>query len=795
MRVWIAAEPTQRRPLRESVVVAGPFEPAASEARIALLEADAAGQRGKSERQTRDNERRYQTLVRAIAQVIWTHNPSGEMVGDQSSWSAYTGQTREQYEGRGWLDAVHPDDRAQNLVRWVRAVADRCPCELEHRLRRVDGVYRYFSMRAVPVFGDDGQICEWAGIHTDITDRKLSEQAVRDNERRYQTLVRAIAQVIWTHNTAGEMVGDQSSWSAYTGQTREQYEGRGWLNAVHPDDRAQNFVRWVRAVADRCPCELEHRLRGVDGEYRYFSMRAVPVFDDDGQICEWAGIHTDITDRKLSEQSVRDSERRYQTLVQAIAQVIWTLDPKGEMTGNQSSWSAYTGQTREQYEVRGWLNAFHPDDRAKSILRWERAVADRSPCELEHRLRRVDGEYRHFSVRAVPVFGDDGQICEWAGIHTDITERKLSEQSVRDAARRFRELADSMPQIVWTAGADGQIDYYNRRWYEFTGCTDGSIDEETTWAQVIHPDDYQACISLWRRATAVGEPYEVEYRLREKTGAYRWHLRRALPVKDAAGKVTRWFATCTDISSHKRTEEKLRALAESNQSLEEFAAVASHDLQEPLRKIQSYASLLRVHLAAALDQEGKEYLDGVENAATRMRALIDDLLEFSRISSTRQPFVTVDLNTVAREVLQDLQARLRDTSGEVELGILPTVASDPTQMRQLLQNLIGNALKFHRPNVPPRIRVTAEVIDGVCHLAVADNGIGFDEKYLSRVFTIFQRLHGRGVYEGTGIGLAICRKIVERHGGAITARSKPGEGSTFSWTIPMVQKVWGTNAS
>jgi signal transduction histidine kinase len=199
-----------------------------------------------------------------------------------------------------------------------------------------------------------------------------------------------------------------------------------------------------------------------------------------------------------------------------------------------------------------------------------------------------------------------------------------------------------------------------------------------------------------------------------------------------------------------------------------------------------------------LDETGADYLRRMQSAAGRMQALIGDLLQFSRVTSRAQPFTTVDLNQVAEGVLSDLEVRLRDSGGRVEVGLLPAIEADPTQMRQLLQNLIGNAIKFARPEAPPLVRVyaegdpespvAAEGEDGRrFRLCVADNGIGFEEKYLDRIFTVFQRLHGRGVYEGTGIGLAICRKIVERHGGSITARSRPGEGATFIATLPLRQ--------
>lgn len=238
-------------------------------------------------------------------------------------------------------------------------------------------------------------------------------------------------------------------------------------------------------------------------------------------------------------------------------------------------------------------------------------------------------------------------------------------------------------------------------------------------------------------------------------------------------------------------------LQRSNRELQDFAFVASHDLQEPLRKIQAFGDRLRMKFGEKLGEEGVDHLSRMQNAAKRMQTLINDLLTFSRVTTKAQPFVQVDLEKTAREVLEDLETRIQQTGGRVELSELPEIDADPLQMRQLLQNLIGNALKFHRPEIAPVVTVNGKIISGdeqvnsasknFCRLEIEDNGIGFDEKYLDRIFTPFQRLHARTEYEGTGMGLAVCRKIVERHGGEITATSTPGTGTKFIVTLPVRQ--------
>jgi light-regulated signal transduction histidine kinase (bacteriophytochrome) len=304
------------------------------------------------------------------------------------------------------------------------------------------------------------------------------------------------------------------------------------------------------------------------------------------------------------------------------------------------------------------------------------------------------------------------------------------------------------------------------------------------------------------------EAFVHEFRFRRaEDGEYRWMLAVAVSLTDPTGTSVEWVGTLTDIDDQKRhtqilesqVRERTAELQRSNEELEKFAYIASHDLQEPLRKIQAFGDRLKTKCHNDLSENGKEYVDRMHAAASRMRRLIDDLLTFSRVTTQQRPFSRVDLQRLVTDVLSDLDLRLHQTGGTVEVGNLPVIDADATQMRQLFQNLLVNAVKFHRPDVPPVVEVEAEsfdqLIDGsaseesipMYRITVRDNGIGFEEKYRDRIFDVFQRLHGRNQYEGTGVGLAICRKIVERHGGSITASGREGEGATFTVVLPASQ--------
>ena len=395
---------------------------------------------------------------------------------------------------------------------------------------------------------------------------------------------------------------------------------------------------------------------------------------------------------------------------------------------------------------------------------------------------------------------------EWAGIHTDITERRLTEQALRDGERRFRELADAMPQIVWGARADGFVDYYNRRWYEFTGRPEGGAGDDTWGA--VHPDDQAEAVRVWHAAIQSGDSCEIESRLKRSDGEYRWYVTRAVPVRDGAGKITRWLGTCTDIDARVRSEEDLRGLAamlaKSNRELEDFASVASHDLQEPLRKIQSFAERMRDEAGrrprrrrARLPQSHPERGDADAYARRRPPGVLPVLVEGEALLPGRPQ------RGGGRGGLGSRSATGRRREGSWRWGRCRSSSAIASRCASSCRTSSGTRSSSIARETAPLVRVSAELIDGApdangrtlpggtVRLRVADNGIGFDEKYLDRVFKIFQRLHGRGEYDGSGIGLAICRKIVERHGGTITAQSKPGEGATFIVTLPLVQKAQG----
>jgi two-component system, LuxR family, sensor kinase FixL len=389
--------------------------------------------------------------------------------------------------------------------------------------------------------------------------------------------------------------------------------------------------------------------------------------------------------------------------------------------------------------------------------------------------------------------------------------RLLSERAAHQQEIRFQSLVQNSSDMISILNLDGTIQYESPSVKNVLGY---EIDELVgkKFVELIHPEDLNLRKKLFENLIANPQSLiQNEVRFKHKDGSWRVLETIAKKLDDEANNLKGILINSRDITQRKQSEEKLRIyttkLEQSNRELEDFAYVASHDLQEPLRKVQAFGDRLQTKCGDVLRDEGNDYVRRMRDAAGRMQNLINDLLTFSRVASKAQPFKAVDISAIAREVVSDLEVRIEQTKGIVEIGDLPVIDADPSQMRQLLQNLIGNALKFHRTEESPVIKIYAEsfaqtgasfLIDGkevetignsdkVCKIIVQDNGIGFEEKYLDKIFTVFQRLHGRAAYEGSGIGLAVCRKIAERHGGAITAKSEPNQGATFFVTLPLSQ--------
>jgi PAS domain S-box-containing protein len=385
-------------------------------------------------------------------------------------------------------------------------------------------------------------------------------------------------------------------------------------------------------------------------------------------------------------------------------------------------------------------------------------------------------------------------------------------EKVKKSEAQYKTLTDSLPMIIFTMDKKGQLLYANEWLTKFTGESLDALNK-SNWRSVVHPDDYESFVLLLENPVTKGTTIiKTQARLKYKRiNEYLWHQISLSLFSETAESARYWIGYIVDIHAQKVYEETLKDNAElkrtqqqlkdnqhtlekyiaelnhSNEELQQFAFVASHDLQEPVRKLIFYSDYLLNQYTGSIDQRGIDYLTSMQGASQRMRSLIQDLLTFSLINKEEVKFAPVDLAEVASHAVQDLEMVIEERGAVLEVGPLPSVFGDARMMRQLFENIISNSLKYAKADVQPLIKITCAKTDTSLQLTFSDNGIGFDEQYLSQMFTLFQRLHDRKTYEGTGLGLAICRKIVELHGGTIWAEGKEGEGAKFYVSLPLNQ--------
>lgn len=501
-----------------------------------------------------------------------------------------------------------------------------------------------------------------------------------------------------------------------------------------------------------------------------------------------------ISDRRLAERqriqmALAASEARYRMLTEHSPVGVFQSDAAGTCLYVNERWLELAGRSRDEMLGGKWCDVVHPDDREAVGELWRHHVRGESEFLAEMRLVRGDGTIRWVRGHAAALSDEAGPVGGLVGTIEDVTAAKLAEQRLRVSEEKFAKAFQASPDaMVISATKDGRYIELNDAFSAMLGYSRDEFMGHTAldlgvWAQ---PEDRARLVRLIRRD---GQVSEFETRLQRKDGSV---LDVQISVQEVVlDELDCLLFICRDVSFAKeaeaRTQDLLARLDASNKELEQFAYVTSHDLQEPLRMIAGYAQLIGRRYRGRLDADADEFIDFLVDGAKRMQAMIQDLLEYSRVERLGGKFSEFPMADVLDDARSNLGAALAEAGGRLEVGPMPVVVADRSQMLRLFQNLIGNALKYRAPERPPEVVVTAVEQPDEWVFTVKDNGIGIDSAYFDRIFLVFQRLHTREHYDGTGIGLAICKKIVERHGGRIRVESTPGIGSIFSFSIRKTQ--------
>ena len=538
----------------------------------------------------------------------------------------------------------------------------------------------------------------------------------------------------------------------------------------------------------------------LDGSVRTVLWNSATIFAADGKIPVAAIAQgQDITARKQAEEELRASEERFRIASETANDVVyeWDLKQSVQWVGKIDEMLGYEPAAFPR-TLDGWAASVHPEDLERTMAEIQAHLEGRAPYDAEYRVRRKDGVYRWWSARGAAARTPDGKPVRWIGSITDITERKQADEALRESESRFRQLAESLPQLVWTCQPDGPCDYFNRQWIEFTGVPEAQ-QFGFGWLEQLHPDDRAPTVAAWEAAVALGADFHVEFRIRRHDGEFRWFDTQAVRLRDAEGHTIKWFGSNTDITERKRTEEEVRTLnAEleqrvqdrtaqleaANKELEAFSYSVSHDLRAPLRAIDGYGRILLEDHEARLDPEGRRVLGVISSETRRMGQLVDDLLAFSRLGRQNLESSGIDMTAMAQAVFEEQAAQAPTRVFQLVVKPLPTARGDRAMIRVVFGNLISNAIKFTAPRNPAVIEIGSRREDGQAVYYVKDNGVGFDMNYAHKLFGVFQRLHTAEEFEGTGVGLALIQRVIHRHGGRVWAEGNVNDGATFSFSLP-----------
>ena len=543
----------------------------------------------------------------------------------------------------------------------------------------------------------------------------------------------------------------------------------------------------------------------------YFDYQYTPLFEKNGEASGVMVTVNDVTSKVEARKKVEDAEQRTRLAAEIAEIATWDLDLKtkhiiySKKILNIFGFEKNAVITHQQLRSR-----IHPDDERILIKAYKKAL-ETSIYKYESRIIKPDNCIAWIKAHGQIFFDENNVPVKMIGTIIEITDEKNSQQVLMKSEKKFRLLANSMPQHIWTSDALGNMNYFNQSVYTYSGIPIEEI-KKNGWLQIVHPDDRELNINTWMEAIKTGNQFLLEHRFRRYDGEYRWQLSRAVAQKDEFGNIQMWVGTSTDIHDQKNFTSKLekevfertaelelknKDLINMNIELQSFAYISSHDLQEPLRKIQTFASRLADLDEKNISAKAKIYLNKIDVSAKRMQNLIQDLLTYSRTNSADRVFVDTNLDEIAEEVISDFSERIEETNATITLNSLGQATIIPFQFRQLLHNLIGNALKFTKKDETPIIEIKAKNIKGkdirtnvdfpekmYLHIQISDNGIGFDEEFKERIFDVFQRLNTESEFTGTGIGLAIVKKIVDNHKGIITADSEKGKGAAFNIYLP-----------
>lgn len=731
-------------------------------------------QQVKAKIQIEESEQRFQAAVKAVLGILWTNNSIGEMEGEQIGWSSLTGQTYEEYQGFGWSKSVHPDDAQPTVDAWNRAVRNRCVFDFAHRVKTKDGSFRHFSVRAIPLFNEVGSIRQWVGVHTDISEQKEAERKIRESESYFRRLTDTVPAIIWITEPDGSCSYLNKLWYDFTGQTKEEALGIGWLEAIHPDDKEQAAEIFILANSSQKPFSTLSRFRNSIGEYRWAVDSGSPKYDPNGVYEGMIGTVIDVHEEKLAEEKLAYRTALLEAHNQASVDGILLVDAKGKII-------SYNQRFIEIWNMPQHIVNAKDDDAALSyamsqLIHPQQFINKvRNLYEHPTELTLDDLEFKEGKIverNGYPVIGEDGSYYAWSWTFKDVTRQKHIEREIRESEERFRSLTQTLPQLVWVTDGQGNIEFTSDRWKIFSGL---EMKSGLEWKAIVHPDDYENNIAEWNHSLNTGKAYKTEVRLKNLNGEYLWHTVLGEPVLNQDNKIVKWVGAFTDNNEQKLIDERK----------DEFLSIASHEMKTPLTTAKAYLQMLELTLDES-NEEASLFTKKANQSVNRLEELVSELLDVSKIRFGKLQY---DLNFLNfNDMLEDTIESIQLTSPTHKIiksgKVNDQVFGDKYRLQQVVINLLSNAIKYSPGSKEVFIAISQE--DDTIRVSVTDTGIGIAQTSLVTIFDKYHRIEEHAVhFQGLGIGLFISYEIIQRHKGDLWAESEIGKGSTFYFTLPL----------
>ena len=754
----------------------------------------------KAEEKSLESELKLRQITETVPSLVWSNGPDGEPTHFNQRILDYSGMPAEEFMHRGWEAFVHPADYPETAEAFYHAIETGTSYQGVMRLRRVDGEFRWHDARCEPLRDQQGRIIQWYGLAIDIDEARKGEDRLRRSEAYLADAERLTHSGSLAYNETAILYFSDETYRIFGFDPREGLPSRETVvERVQPDDRERALEEARRSVEQKKDYTLEFRIVLPDGIVKHTELKAHPKLSASGELIEVVSTIIDVTERKRADQALRESEARLAETQRELQQMIDTIpilvvcystDARRDFVN--AAWKQYTGLSDEAALGTDWSIVAHPDDFATGEKMWRDTLAKGEPVHTEVRLRRADGQYRWFAVDRVALRDESGKVIKWYGTATDIEQRKRAEEALQESEARAHATIDGIAGIVSIHYPNGEVEAVNRQCLEYFG---RSLEWLKKWGttDAVHPEDLPRVVEMFTKAMASGIPYEIDQRLRRFDGEYRWFNNRGVPIRDDSGRIARWYVLITDI------EDRIRALARLEQMQSDFAhmnrvsmmgelaASLSHEITQPIASARNNARAAQNFLDMRPPElsEVREALGCVVGDTDRAGDIIDRIRDHIKKTPPRKE--EFDLNEAINEVIALGRSAIIKNRVWVQTRLserLFPVHGDRVQLQQVVLNLLLNALEaMGTVEAAPRelLISTNQAKTGVL-VAVRDSGPGIHPEHLERVFDSFYTTKS----SGTGMGLSICRSIIDAHGGRLWVEANEPRGAIFQFTLPAV---------